>query len=29
MNLEISLETVAQHFVTWRTSSQTKGRSVS
>ena len=28
MNSAISLETVAQHFVTWRTSSQTKGRSV-
>jgi len=28
MNSAISLETVAQHFATWRTSSQTNGRSV-
>jgi len=28
MNTENSLETVVQHFATWRTSSQTKGRSV-
>ena len=28
MNSAISLETVAQHFATWRTSCRTKGRSV-